>query len=568
MPYDLLIKNGRIVDGSGRPSYISDVAIKDGRIVEIAKLNGGADRVIDADGMVVCPGFVDIHTHYDAQVTWDPLITSSSWNGVTTAVMGNCGFTIAPVKAKDREYIMSMLARVEGMSLSALQSGPEWDWETTGEYLESIGKRLGINLVSLAGHSAIRYHVMGQASLEREATDDEIAAMKNLLRQCMSEGAMGFSSSLARTHVDWSGNPVPSRFANYREIYELGQVLGEFNVGGMEITPGSLPTIDDEERRQLIRISRDNGRFLSWNELFQAQRDPDGWKSVLQFLHNASLEGAQVYGICSVQPTDADWDLKDNNLTLLVVPEWKACLTKTTGEKLELFADPAYRNQMRPGIDAAWESGPAPTRWDISIVAEPNLAKNKGLAGTTIRELAKARNVHPLDALLDLALEEDLKTVFAFKGNRNMDPEAIAAIMKSPQCVLGISDAGAHLNMLSGAEYSTYVLSHWVRERGVLSLEQAIYKLTFMNASLMGLTDRGLLRPGYAADVLVLDPDTVRPLAKEKAFDLPNGEERIVVHGQGIKHTIVNGEPLMEDNTHSGAFPGKVLKSTDYGPTG
>ncbi|MEE9285777.1 MAG: amidohydrolase family protein, partial [Dehalococcoidia bacterium] len=533
MPYDLLIKHGRIIDGSGRPAYTGDLAVQDGRIVEMGKLDGAAWRVIDADGRAVCPGFVDIHTHYDAQVLWDPLVSPSSWNGVTTCVMGNCGFTIAPCKPQDRDYLMRMLARVEGMSLAALQAGPEWSWVSTEEYIAAIDGPLAINIACLIGHSAVRYYVMGEAALERNATEDELRRMKGLVRQGMAAGAVGFSTSKARSHVDWGGNPVPSRFSTHQEVYELVQVLGEFNFGSVEMTPGSLPGIDEEEREAMVRMSRDSGRFLNWNELFQAPAAPDAWRGVLDYLRSASHQGARIFGICACQPTDQDWDLKDNNLLLLMSPEWSAVLTKPTEEKLRLLADPAYRDRIRPGIDKDWDQGAPPLKWDLGLVAEPKRPEHRPLAGMSLRELGSSQAKHPLDAMLDLAVAEGLDTGFAFKASRNLDDGALAEMMRSPYTILGISDAGAHVNMLAGAQFSTHVLGHWVREKGVLSLEQAVHKLTFMPASLMGFTDRGMLAPGMAADVLVFDPDTVRPLPKEKAFDLPNGDERILVRSQG-----------------------------------
>ncbi len=564
MPYDLLIKNGRVVDGTGRPAFHGDVAIKGKRIVEVGRLNGGAKRVIDAGGLVVCPGFVDMHTHYDAQVLWDPLISSSSWNGVTTAVMGNCGFTIAPCKPKDRDYIMRMLARVEGMSLAALQAGPEWDWESMGEYIDRVGQRLAINLACNVGHSAVRYYVMGEASLERKATDDEMRRMKDVIRQAVAGGAVGFTTSKAKTHVDWSGNPVPSRFSDHQEVYELIQVLGEFNFGSVEMTPGSLPGIDAEERAAMVGMSRDSGRFINWNEFFQTHAAPDLWRDTLEFMRAASQQGARICGICACQRTDQEWDLRDNNLLLMVTPVWNEILAKPTEEKLRLFRDRALRDRIRPAVDEAWERPPAPVKWDLGFVATVKRPEHKQWAGKSLRELGLAQGKHPLDAMLDLALAENLETGFVFRHSRNLDEKALGEIMRSPFTILGISDAGAHVNMMAGAEYSTHVLAHWVRERRLLTLEEAVHKMTLVPASLLGFEDRGMLYPGMAADVLVLDPETVRPLPKEKAYDLPNGEERIVVKAQGIKHTIVNGKPVIEDGVPTGALPGKVIKSTDY----
>ena len=565
MAYDLVIENGRIVDGSGRAEFPGGVAVNDGKIVEVGEVSGAAKRRIDARGLVIAPGIVDIHTHYDAQVLWDPLLTSSVWHGVTTVVMGNCGFTIAPCKPDDQDYIMRMLARVEGMSLGAMRQGPEWDWSTFEEYMERVGQTLGLNAACQVGHSALRYTVMGSDALEREATPDEVEAMCGLLRDALAVGAVGFTTSISRAHVDWEGNPVPSRFAAVSEIDALVAMVGERGFGQIEIAPRSGTNLPDDDQEDIARWARTSGRVLSWNELGQYPQAPEGrWREILDFMERTHREGGRVYGVCSCRPTTQDFDLKDNNLVLTVLPEWLAVLPKPDVEKKALLADPAYRDGMKPGIDAAWESGPKPVRWDSTMLTGPKRPEHADLKGLTLRELGRRMGKHPLDVMIDIALAEDLETEFTFSGTRNTDPEAIASIIRSPYTILGVSDAGAHLNMIAGAEYSTQVLSQWVRDKGVLTLEEGVHKLTGMPAGYIGFTDRGRLEPGLAADIMVFDPDTIGALPKEKVPDLPNGEERIVIKATGIEHTIVNGVPVVEAAEHTGAYPGRLIRSTDY----
>lgn len=565
MAYDLLIKNGRIVDGTGRAEFPGGVAISAGKIVEVGKVSGAAKRTIDAKESVISPGIVDIHTHYDAQVLWDPLFTSSIWHGVTSVVMGNCGFTIAPCKPGDRDYIMRMLARVEGMSLGALQQGPEWDWDSFSGYMERVGQRIGLNVACQVGHSAIRYHVMGAAATEREARSEEIEQMCALLRDALGAGGVGFTTSISRAHVDWDGNPVPSRFAGADEIDALVGVMGERGFGQIEVAPRSGTHLPEEDQADMSRWAQISGCALSWNEFGQYPQAPEGrWREILEYMEQAHREGGRIYGVCSCRPTTQDFDLKDNNLVLTVYPEWLDVLPKAEPEKKELLTDQSYRDGMKPGIDKAWGSGPKPVRWDSTVLTGPKRAKNRDLKGLTLRQIGQRMDKHPLDAMIEISLSEGLETEFTFSGTRNTDPEAIAAIIRSPYTILGVSDAGAHLNMIAGAEYSSQVLSQWVREKGVLSLEEGVHKLTGMPAAHMGFTDRGKLESGLNADLMIFDPEEVGSLPKEKVSDLPDGEERIVTKAKGIDWTIVNGEPVVEAGKHTGTYPGRLIRSNDY----
>ena len=558
--YDLIVRHGIIIDGSGAPAFTGDVAVRDGKIAAIGQVSGQARRVIDAKGLVVAPGFVDIHTHYDHQVLWDPLLTSSCWHGVTTVVTGNCGFTIAPCKPEHRDYIMHLLARVEGMSIRAMQEGPAWGWESFGQFLQQVEHKLALNIACQVGHSAVRLHAMGEDAGKRRATADEIATMKRVVRESLEAGAVGFTTSLARTHVDWDGNPIPSRLSDLPELLELASVVGEFGFGAVGLAPRSGMSLEDED--ETLRLAKASGRVVAWNEWHDSPRAPGRWKEVGAFMERAHAEGARVYGTVSCRPATQDWDMLENHMVVSNDPAWSRLLHHAHQEKLRLMADPVQRAHLRDAISKAWDT-PANSRWDSTIVSglRPEHAEYKGL---TLRQLGQRTGTHPVDAMFDLALTEDLKTRFTFLGTRNRDPEIVGEMMRSPYSILGVSDGGAHVNMVAGAEYTTQVLGHWVRVKKALTLEHAVHKLTWAPAQLYGFTDRGLLKPGMAADIVAFDPDTISPLDTQRVHDLPGGEERITVGATGIACTIVNGVPLMEHGQHTGVYPGKLLRSTDY----
>ena len=561
--HDLLIKNGYIVDGTGKPGYAGGVAVQGGRIVEVGAVGGEAKRVIDAGGRVITPGFVDIHTHYDAQISWDPLLTSSCWHGVTTVVMGNCGFSLAPCKPEHREYMMSMLARVEGMSLEALRAGLGWQWQSSAEYLGHMSQKLGLNVASMAGHSTLRYNVMGEASLEREANEEEIGQMQGLLREAVEAGAVGFSTSRARPHVDWQGRPVPSRQAPYSEVLALAMVLREYGFGAVEVSTGFAPDFPAEEWDWLERIAVETGRFVNWPGLYQPRNAPESWRGALARLEETARKGGRMYGVTAAQNTDQEFDLKDNTLTLLRYDAWKRVLQQPFDVRMRLFASAEGRAALRGALEQVWPAQPKPSEWDVVKVFTTRLPQNKRYEGMSLTQLGEATSQHPLDAMLSLAVAEKLETEFV-SGGRNFDDAAVEEMFRSPYAVIGISDAGAHLTSVTGAEYGTYFLSHWIGKKNVMSFEEGVRKLTSFPAALMGFTDRGTLAPGMAADICVLDRDALQPLGKERVKDLPGGEERIIVRAKGIAYTMVNGEVLLEEGEHTGAFPGRLLRSTDY----
>jgi N-acyl-D-aspartate/D-glutamate deacylase len=562
MAYDLLLKNGRIVDGTGMPAFTGDVAIQDGRIAVRGKADGPAKRTIDCDGLVVAPGFVDVHTHYDAQVFWDPLLTSSCWHGFTTVMMTNCGFAFAPARPADRDYLMRTMTRVEGMQLEALEKGLPWNWETFAEYLAAFEGRIGLNVGAQVGHSALRRYVMGEDANARPATDDEIAGMRTLLRQMLTEGAFGFTSTRSSNHRGYYGEPVPSLLAAREELMQLADELGQFGYGGLEITPAThTQGFAPEERELLIELSLRSGAQVNWNSLYQQPRDPELWKKPLEYMDDAEKQGARIYGIARCQPLDLALNLGHHSEYFRDLPTWQSILKQDASGRLKAFADPNLRLALRDEID-----GSPQARFMMSLLhmVKPALAKNAALAGKSVTELAASQHKHPVDALLDLAVEEGLDTDFEQKGFLNQDETAVAQFLKHPHVLVGVSDAGAHNDQSAGADFSTAFLQRWVRERQAFRLEEAVRQLTSVPAALLGLWDRGLIADGRPADIVVFNLDTVRPLEREWARDLPGGGRRIIQKAEGIEHVIVNGEPLLESGQPTGAMPGRVLRSSDY----
>ncbi len=560
MGFDLLIKNGRIVDGSGLPAYRGDVGIRQGRIAALGRLAGPARQVIDAEGRVVAPGFIDLHTHYDAQLFWDPLATSSCWHGVTTAVMGNCGLTLAPCKPEDRETMMEILAKVEDIPASSMEKSLPWSWETTGEYLDAVGRRLGINVACLIGHSAVRRYVMGPAASEREATPEEIARMQDVVRQGMAAGAFGFSTSLSPTHIDRDGRPVPSRFASHDEIVALGGVLREFNAGEIELVPASIFNgIDKQDRDLMVRLARESGRMVYWNEFFFT----DAWRDMARFMADAHAQGARVYTANRSEYPVREFSLGRSSIAIAGLAAWRKVFMYTPYEyRLKSVRDPAVRDTLRRDVDESPSVFRPP--WERIYVQEARLPRNKALEGKSIKQIAAETGRHVADAILDLALEEDLETVFRQVGTSASDESALPEFIRCPYSIIGLSDAGAHMGGSCGADFGTNFLRLWVRERGVVSLEEGVRRLSFVPAHLVGLLDRGLLQVGMAGDAVVFDPETIGSFPGEMVNDVPGGSSRMVKRARGVDYVIVNGEVLVDHGKHTGPYPGQVLRSTRY----
>jgi N-acyl-D-aspartate/D-glutamate deacylase len=560
MAYDLLIKNGRIIDGSGRPAFHGDVGVERGRIVELGRLDGQARRTIEADGRVVAPGFVDNHCHYDAQVLWDGLCTYSCHHGATTVIIGNCSLALAPVRPQEREKLAGMLSYVEAIPMDVLQAGVPWTWETFPEYMGAIGRKLGVNVGTLIGHSAVRLYAMGKDCSEREATDAELQAMRGIVREAMEAGALGLSITRNMNHFDIAGTRIPAACAPESELFALADVLREVGTGVIQCGGGTNPELKD---KLLSRIAQACGRPIMYNTLLEQARQPGRWKTHLAHVEETVKQGIRAIPLCNPGSVVNRFTMK-NCQVFRSMPTWLPILQGSDAEKLNAYRDPAIRAKLSAEVDAPL--GPDSTfskRWDLMIVEEPKLAKNRQLAGKHIAEIAKAQGKAPVDAFLDLAVEENLETVFSL-GEINMDTEAVAQILGSPYAVVGLSDGGAHVQFHSNVSNPTRLLGYWVREKKIMPLELAVRRLTFDSATAFGIYDRGLVQPGMAADLVVFDPDTVRPVAEDVVHDFPSNGWRMRELAEGIHYTVVNGEVLLEKGTHTGSLPGRVLHNARY----
>jgi N-acyl-D-amino-acid deacylase len=541
MANETVIKGGTVVDGTGAPGVRADVGIAGGRIVEIGPDLDG-DRVLDAGECVVAPGFIDIHTHYDAQVFWDPALTPSCYHGVTTVVAGNCGFSIAPTRVEHRNLIARTLENVEDMDVAALEAGIPWDFSTFPEYLASVADHgVGINFAAYIGHTALRLFVMGDDAYERTATAEENAAMQRVLRDAMEAGAAGFATSFASPHRGIDGKPVPSRFADRAEFEALLDTMREVGLGVVSIAPGDqCPPAD------MFDLQLKVGVPFTWGALLTSPT-----RNYAQALdaNNAGWErGAEVWPQVTPRPLTFTFTL-DSPYPLAVNEHFAALQNATIDERTRAYADPEWREQMKRGLGGAGGFG---LRWDTYTFgpseAHPDLADRKLVV------VAAERGVEALDCLLDLALEEPglalrVRTIIA-----NDDEAGVAALLGDEHCTLGLSDAGAHAGQLCDAPQATDLLGGWVRDRGVLSVEQAVRKLSGQQADIFGFADRGYLRPGAWADVAVFDPATVAPGPVRRVRDFPAGAERLTADQPvGMQHVVVNGTPVQVDGKRTGA---------------
>jgi N-acyl-D-amino-acid deacylase len=550
MAYDLIVRGGTIVDGSGLPRFRGDVAVQDGRVAVVGKVDGPARRVLDADGLVVAPGVIDNHCHYDAQVTWDPLCTFSCYHGATTVVIGNCSLALAPARVQDRDSLASLLSRVEAIPLEALEAGVNWSWETIPQYFDALDRRLGINVGSFIGHSAVRRYVMGEAAYEREANDDEVGEMRGIVREGMQAGALGVSFERNIRHFDHQGRIAPTFVASDEERYAVAGVLDEIGRGTVQV---------GGDRELGIRLAQAGGRPVLYGSITQNAADPDGWRKALADADELGRQGLHTFRLLNPRQHVLPYTLK-NAQHFDAHPTWKTVMMLPEEERKAAFKDPTTRAKLHYEVCETPYAGNGEfvRRWDTQFVAQPALAKNASLAGKSLAAIAAQGGRDVLDVFLDLALEENLETVFE-RRETNSDPGAVAEILHNPHVLVGQSDGGAHVVFRSDYAYPTTLLGYWVREQGVLTLEEAVRKLTFDSACVFGLGDRGLLRPGWAADMMVFDPDTVAPEPVEDVPDLPGGASRRKQLATGIQWTIVNGEVLLEQGEHTGAYPGKVV---------
>ena len=569
MSYDLVIRGGIVVDGTGLARRRADVATSRGRIAAVGHVPSAAraERVIDADGRIVAPGIIDLHTHYDPQITFDPYGISSCFHGVTTVLAGNCGFSIAPARAPDRAYLRAMFAVVEGMAPAALD-GVAFEFETFGEFLAARAGRLGVNLACYVGHSTLRRSVMGPDATKREATEAEILAMRGAVREAMAAGAAGFSSSHSPTQIDGEGAPIASRFSSRGELLALALETGRAGGGSISYLPksvvGGLDGADEELLIELGVTSRLPIVIQGLGGRDKVDVPGAGWDRAKQFLDEAARRGAAIFSLLRNHPFDRPIDLERGSPLYAGVPAWHAFMSLARDEKLARLRDSDYRAGLRhavehPNRDPDAGSTLPPPRWEVVFVDKVADSRHARLVGRTIAAIAAEQGVAPADAMLDLALAEDLATRFRFENRTPAWEQSVRESMKHPSILIGVSDGGAHLDRDDGAEWSSHFLRFWVLDRGEWTLEEGIRQLTQVPAALAGFADRGAILPGFAADLFVFDPAAIGPGSKRRVSDLPGGE-RFFAQPNGIAATIVNGEPIVLDGKLTGALPGQVVR--------
>ncbi|MGE3621797.1 MAG: amidohydrolase family protein [Acidimicrobiia bacterium] len=560
MTHDLLVRGGLVVDGSGGPRRPADVAVDDGRIVAVGRGLGPARRVVEAEGRIVAPGFVDVHTHLDVQGFWDPMLTPSPLHGVTTALGGNCGFTVAPLDGDAAPYLMRMLAKVEGMPLTSLERGVPWDWGTTAEFLDRLEGRLALNTGFSVGHSALRRVVMGPDATERHATPDELAAMLRLLHDGLSAGALGFSSTWSPAHNDHDGRPVPSRAAAPSELVALAAACRDHPGTSLEFLAGAGEW-DAATRDVIVDMSVAAGRPLNWNVISGTAESLDRWLDKLAVSDLARARGGKVVGLALPRSPAARFCMR-SGFALDALVGWDAAMALPDDEKLALLTDPDGRRRLAEDADR-----PSAYRhladWGGYRIMETFSPDTERFEGRVVADIARDLDKDPFDALVDIVVADELRTSFciARPDDTADDWAARARLWRDPRVVVGASDAGAHLDMLTTYTYPTDLLGLAVREHGLLGVEEAVRMLTAEPAELYGLRDRGVLRPGAWADVVVFDQDEVGPGEITTRFDLPGGAGRLYAGADGVGHVIVNGVPIVEDGELTASTPGRVLRA-------
>jgi N-acyl-D-aspartate/D-glutamate deacylase len=563
---DLKIINGTVIDGSGRPGIRADVGVRQGRIVAVGEMDEEARKTIDAMGRIVSPGFIDTHTHYDAQVFWDPTLSPSCFHGVTTVLAGFCGFSIAPMTEDAAAYIRPMLARVEGMPLATLESAVPWqDWKSFGDFLARIEGGIGLNAGFFCGHSAIRRIVMGERAVGERATPGELARMKAMLATSLAEGALGFSTTISPTHNDAEGNPVPSRWAAHEELIELAGVVRDYPGTGVELVPDlefgpGIPEL-------LTQMSLAAQRPVNWNALVVTGR-PDAAERIysqLAVTDYARARGGEVIALAIPSSPNLYMNFANGCGFDSNPGHWREIFKYPLEERLERLKDPTVRKRLAD--DAAGTPKESPILFFAQIsnfrVVKTVAEANRQYEGRLVEDIAAERSVAPIDAMLDIAISDGLLTTFS-PNMGGLDDEAFrlrGELWRDDRTLIGASDAGAHLDMIDTFAFSTTVLQQGVREHGVISLEEAVHQMTERQARYMGLIDRGLVAPGYHADLVVFDAATVGCDPSYMRQDVPGGQFRIYADARGIDHVFVNGVQIVREGEHTGALPGVVLHS-------
>jgi len=539
---DTLIRQALLFDGSGNDPMICDIAIANGKIAAIGpSLNLAAANEIDAKGLALMPGIIDSHTHFDAQITWDNYVRPSPAMGVTTAIIGNCGFTIAPCRPQDRELTMRNLTQVEGMSLEVLQQGITWDFETFPEYLAMLKKkRCAINIAAYVGHSSVRTWVMGNDANKRAATSQEISEMASLVREAMSAGAIGFASSTSPAHNGEGGLPMPSRLADDEEMMQLTLAMSSQGGGVYMVTKGGQMPMSF-----LQSLSEASGRPVMVAALLHNSTNPDVVFNDMRAITEANSQGIPLKGQVSCCPLTMDFTFASAYPVEGLV-SWKPAMGLTHSELKKCLADNTFRQNVKNELAQITTFRLFNNEWDKVHVIQTFSEKHLPFEQRSVAELAHQVKSDPLDFALDLALSEDLQTVFTAQL-LNSDASAVAQLLNHPHSLVSLSDAGAHLTFFNDAGFGLHLLGHWARDLGIMTMAKAVYKLTAQPAAVLGLKERGLIKQGYAADLLMFDPRTVGRGPKHRVFDLPGGAARLNTHATGVHAVWVNGQLVADD---------------------
>jgi N-acyl-D-aspartate/D-glutamate deacylase len=560
MDFDLVIRGARVIDGTGLPAFVADVGIRGERIGRIGRIREQGKREIEGRELVLAPGFIDVHTHYDVQLDWDPTASPASWHGVTTVLVGNCGFTLAPARPEDVDWLAGMLSRVEGMSREALNVGLRFSGGGFGDYCQRFEGKLGVNVGSYVGHSAVRRYVMGDEASERAATAEEIEAMQALVRQAMQEGAIGFSTSQVDLHVGEDGREVPSNHATADEIVALCSVLADFDYGAVEIISRSFTAgYDAADRELILRMHEASGKPIELGPITPNADTPDGWSKTLSFVEEARVAGLRLHP--QFMTNRAGFSLKlSDTFVFDNLPSWRETLCLTGTERLDALRAPAVRDRLRAEWDSP-EAGTIAIDWSRLVVQTVSDSAHANWVGRSLADFAEERGEHLMDVFLDICLAENLELWWTLPSTREMEDfmnHMTREAIRHPLVMSGSSDGGAHLATFVGADYTTRLITDWVPE--VLTLEEAVHRLTGMPATVHGLRDRGFVREGAFADLVLFDPDRLGVGETYLLKDFPADSARFVVDAEGYVSVVVNGQVVMENGKYTGATSGHLIQ--------